>query len=91
MAAKISKLKKFETDNAKNEVRILKELGDMTMRSIDGYQSIIHMHDSLIHNNHVVIVFDKFGPNLSDYIKQKTSNQNSFEAIEGIRRRKIMR
>lgn len=37
MAAKISKLKKFETDNAKNEVRILKELGDMTMRSIDGY------------------------------------------------------
>ena len=69
MAAKISKSKKFDTDNAKVEVRILKQLAkpfDWNQCETDhvtneGYNSILHMADSFIHEKHVIIVFDLFG------------------------------
>ena len=70
LVAKCSSLKRFETDIAKNECRILQLLSQPLAFDNEGFERIAHMVDSFIYENHVIIIFDRLGLNLYEHLQQ---------------------
>lgn len=67
IAAKISKNKKFDIDNAQVEIKILKKLNSHLESDDEGHDCLVQMLDSFKFRQHVVIIFDCLSFNLYKY------------------------
>ena len=69
VAAKISKNKKFDVDNADVEIRILDKLAVGNSLDNEGKDCLVEYIDSFKFRQHVVIIFECLGYNLYKYQK----------------------
>lgn len=69
VAAKISKSKKFDVDNANVEIKILKKLQKGNFGDNEGKEVLVQMLDHFLFRRHVVIIFELLHFNLYKFQK----------------------
>lgn len=68
VAAKISKNKKFDVDNANVEIKILNKLQSYTSNiDNEGFDCLVQMIDSFRFRQHVLIIFECLSLNLYNF------------------------
>lgn len=76
MAAKISKNKKFDVDNANVETKLLTKINSTyNSTDIEGANRIVKMLDHFKFRQHVIIVFEYLYLNLYNYQKENKRNK----------------
>jgi len=79
VAAKISKNKKFDVDNANVEIKLLTKLHKLQPNEdIEGLDRIVKTIDTLKFRQHVIIVFEYLHLNLYTYMKENKRKKNIF-------------
>lgn len=68
VAAKISKNKKFDVDNANVEIKILRKLQAGNQMDNEGHDCMVEYIDSFKLRQHVVIIFECLNVNLYKYM-----------------------
>jgi dual specificity tyrosine-phosphorylation-regulated kinase 2/3/4 len=69
VAAKLSKNKKFDVDNANVEIKILDKLSQDNLTDNEGKDCLVEYIDSFKFRQHVVIIFECLSYNLYKYQK----------------------
>ena len=78
IAAKISKNKKFDVDNANVEIHLLEKLATPLQGDNEGFDCLVHMIDHFRFRQHVIIVFDCLSLNLYKYQKMNKRSKQAF-------------
>lgn len=78
IAAKISKNKKFDVDNANVEIRLLEKLMKPYEEDDEGRDCLVQMIDHFRFRQHVIIVFDCLSLNLYKYQKMNKRSKQAF-------------
>lgn len=79
VAAKISKNKKFDVDNANVEVKILRKLQAGNQEDNEGQDCIVDYKDSFKFRQHVVIIFECLCYNLYKYMNMNKRYKPIFQ------------
>ena len=80
VAAKISKNKKFDVDNAHVECKLLNKLMQAnTLEDREGFDRIVKIHENFRFRQHIIIIFEHLNMNLYKFMRCNKNQKTIFQ------------